>query len=180
MAGRGPFDGGPPIGPAVLRPEIHADARGTTSEIANTDAFRTLGLPATWPHALVSYSKADTLRGLHWQMPAQGKLVRCVTGSIFDVAVDVRQDSATFGEARFATLTPADVAWIPPGFAHGFLALELSHVVYLCDRARSLDEHVLRWDAIPGILWPLPQCGYILSDRDRNAPALAEITPCLV
>ena len=177
--GRGPFDGGAPIGPVVLCPDVHTDVRGAVSEIANADAFRALGLSATWTHALVSYSGAGTLRGLHWQVPAQGKLVRCVTGSIFDVAVDVRAGSLTFGQARFATLTTAEVAWIPPGFAHGFLALEPSHVIYLCDRARSLDEHVVRWDAVPGIPWPRPRGGSaILSDRDRNAPAPAEITPC--
>jgi dTDP-4-dehydrorhamnose 3,5-epimerase len=120
------------------------------------------------------------LRGLHWQLPPhpQGKLVRCVVGTILDVAVDLRRSSATFGQWAGARLSPDNhqQLWIPAGFAHGFVTLsDQAEVLYkTTDVWNRESERALRWDdPAVAIAWPLAQP--ILSDKDGVAPLLAEL-----
>jgi len=119
-----------------------------------------------------------TLRGLHFQAPPhpQAKLVRCVRGVIFDVAVDIRRNSPTFGQWESHKLTAENghQLYVPVGFAHGFVTLEPdSEIVYKCtDYYAPETEGAVRWDSC-GIDWPLP-VDPILSDKDAIAPALAD------
>jgi dTDP-4-dehydrorhamnose 3,5-epimerase len=120
------------------------------------------------------------LRGLHWQLPPhpQGKLVRCVVGTILDVAVDLRRSSATFGQWAGARLSADNhqQLWIPAGFAHGFVTLsDQAEVLYkTTDVWNRESERALRWDdPAVAVDWPLAQP--ILSDKDGVAPLLAEL-----
>ena len=122
------------------------------------------------------------MRGLHYQVNPhpQAKLVRCVVGEIFDVAVDLRVGSPTFGQWVGAILNSTNCyqLWIPVGFAHGFLALSQDAVVlYKVDQFRYQNhEHILNWnDQSIGIKWPLINESYNLSDKDKKAPNLSEI-----
>lgn len=124
-----------------------------------------------------SYSKQGTLRGLHYQVDKpQGKLVRVVSGIIFDVAVDVRQGSASYGKwvGQFLSEENGDQMWIPPGFAHGFYVLsEGADVLYRCsDYYSPAGECGFRWNSPElAITWPmLADTPVLLSDKDANAP----------
>ena len=122
---------------------------------------------------------SGTLRGLHFQAPpaAQGKLVRCGRGAIFDVAVDIRRGSPTYGSWECYTLTAENghQFYVPIGFAHGFVTLEPdSEIVYKCTDYYSPEtERAIRWNSC-GIDWPL-SLDPILSEKDANAPALADL-----
>ncbi len=129
-----------------------------------------------------SYSQpVGTLRGLHFQTPphAQAKLVRCVRGSIWDVAVDLRAGSPTFGVWTAATLSAdnGDQLFIPAGFGHGFITLEPNcEVIYKVDDhyAPECDGGIAWNDPTIALPWPLPPGGPVLSDKDRRLPALAD------
>lgn len=159
----------------------HADARGSFVETWNRRMLAELGIHAEFVQDNESRSARWVLRGLHYQQPhAQGKLVRVVTGAIFDVAVDLRRDAPGFGRWVANRLTGGEptALWIPPGFAHGFLSLtEGSIVQYKADAPfEPSSERVIAWDDPDlGIDWPLPEgVRPILSDRDAAAGRLRD------
>jgi dTDP-4-dehydrorhamnose 3,5-epimerase len=164
----------------VFEPRVFADDRGVFFESFNLAAFdAATGGPHGFPQDNHSVSKRGVLRGLHYQLPpfAQGKLVRVVVGGVFDVAVDIRRGSPTFGQWVGETLTAANrrQLWIPEGFAHGFMALEdgtefLYKTTGYYDKA---SERAILWsDPDLAIAWPSagPR---IVSDKDAAAPPLA-------
>ena len=168
-------------GVLILTPRRFGDARGWFSESWNrrTLAQAGLDLPEFVQDNHSLSLQAGTLRGLHFQAPphAQGKLVRCGRGRLFDVAVDIRRGSPHFGR-WFGTELSFDNArqlWIPPGFLHGFLTLEPeTEVIYKCtDHYAPAADGAVRWDSC-GIDWPLAGVAPLLSDKDARAPALAE------
>ncbi len=120
----------------LIEPRVIRDDRGWFMETFNTNVFREHGLPLEFAQDNHSSSRAGVIRGLHYQLdPPQGKLVRCVRGAIFDVAVDIRRGSSTFGRSFGLDLSEENqlMLWIPPGFAHGFSVLsDEADVVYKC------------------------------------------------
>lgn len=163
----------------VLEPRVFADARGRFVETWNAERYAGLGIPGPFVQDNVSVSKRGVLRGLHFQNPnAQGKLVSVLHGAVWDVAVDLRVDSPTFGEWVGVELSAENgrQMWIPEGFAHGFQALEDATVFgYKCTAAYSpADEHSLRWDdPALGIAWPLAEPR--VSAKDGAAPGLMQL-----
>lgn len=163
----------------LVEPATRSDHRGRFFELCRADDFREAGLPDRFVQDNVSVSHHGVVRGLHLQHPrGQGKLVCVLAGEIFDVAVDVRVGSPTFGKWVGKTLS-ADAPrqlYIPPGFAHGFAVL--SHeamVLYKCtDYYSPADELTIRWDdpAI-GIEWPAMDA--VLSERDASSPRLGDM-----
>ena len=164
----------------VLEPRIFTDSRGFFLETYNEHSFEALGIVERFVQDNESYSKRGVLRGLHFQVEqAQGKLVRAVAGEVFDVAVDLRKGSATFGTWAWARLSAMNhhMIWIPKGFAHGFYTLsETAEVVYkVTDFYAPQHERTLLWnDPDVGIDWPL-RGEPILSDKDRAGARLKEI-----
>lgn len=165
----------------VVKPRRFGDSRGWFTETYNRDTFAALGIDCTFVQDNHSLSvPAFTLRGLHFQTPPRGqdKLVRCVRGRIFDVAVDIRAASPTCGQWVGAELSAENghQLFIPIGFAHGFLTLEPDcEVTYKCsDTYAPAHDGGIAWDSV-GIDWPMlagvtPE----LSDRDKAQPTLAE------
>ena len=170
----------------LLSPRKHGDRRGFFSETYNRKALAVIGIDIDFVQDNHSYS-ADkgTVRGLHFQTPpfAQDKLVRVARGSVFDIAVDLRQGSSSYGRHVSAVLS-AD-AWnqllVPIGFAHGFMTLEPdTEVIYKVSNyyAPDHDKGLLWNDPALGINWPIADEEAVLSDKDRKQPRLAElITP---
>lgn len=165
----------------LIHPRRHGDARGWFVETYNHATFEELGITCTFVQDNHSLSvPAFTLRGMHFQTPSRGqdKLVRCIRGRIFDVAVDVRAGSPTYGQWVGAKLSAenGDQLFIPVGFAHGFLTLEPDcEIVYKCsDTYAPAHDGGIAWDSI-GIDWPLP-VGAVpeLSPKDTCQPALAD------
>jgi len=162
----------------VLEPTVHADERGYLFEAWNRTAFEAAGIKAQFVQDNQSRSRKGVIRGLHYQVPPhpQAKLLRVVSGEIFDVAVDIRRGSPNFGKWTGAVLSAENkrMLWIPEGFAHGLLALtDGCEIIYKISGRWSKDcERAIRWDdpAI-GIEWPL-RGGATVSERDRNAPPL--------
>ncbi len=169
----------------LITPRRFGDDRGYFSETFKDEWFRNNVEDVTFVQDNQSLSvTSGTLRGLHYQLEpfAQGKLVRCIAGSIFDVAVDIRHGSETYGQWVGATLT-ADVGeqlWIPAGFAHGFCTLEAdTAVVYKVTASYSKDhDRGIRFDdpAI-GIEWPLSAGAAVLSEKDKVQPLLKDAGP---
>ena len=165
-----------------IRPPKFEDSRGFFSEVWNAErmAEAGFGVPFVQDNHSASATKG-VLRGLHFQAPpaAQHKLVRVSRGSVFDVAVDIRRGSATFGQWAGAILSAEE--WnqllIPPGFAHGFLTLEdrceVQYKVSAPFRS-DLDRAIRFDDPAIGIEWPLPG-EFEMSDKDRDAPLLADV-----
>jgi dTDP-4-dehydrorhamnose 3,5-epimerase len=167
----------------LLEPRVFGDARGFFFESYNRETFRRLtGLDADFVQDNHSRSVRGVLRGLHYQLPpkAQGKLVRAVAGEVFDVAVDLRRQSPTFGRWVAATLSAENrrQLWIPPGFAHGFLVLS-EHAEFLYKTtdyyAPELERCILWNDPTLAINWPLDGVP-ILSAKDGAGMAFAEAT----
>jgi dTDP-4-dehydrorhamnose 3,5-epimerase len=163
----------------VFFPRAFEDARGRFLEVYSAERYAAAGLDARFVQDNVSYSHGGVLRGLHLQHPrGQGKLVSVVEGAVFDVAVDVRRGSPTFGRWAGYTLSAENAAqlWIPPGFAHGFVVTtERAVVTYKCtDVYVPSAERAIRWDdpAI-GIDWPIREP--VLSPKDATAPPLASM-----
>ena len=165
----------------LLRPRRHGDARGWFTEVYNRDTFAGFGIVETFVQDNHSLSvPALTLRGLHFQTPPRGqdKLVRFIRGRIFDVAVDVRAGSPTYGQWVGAELSAENgyQLFIPVGFAHGFVTLEPDcEVTYKCTDLYAPDhDGGVRWDTA-GIDWPIP-AGAVpeLSPKDLTLPALAD------
>lgn len=167
----------------TLVPARHGDERGWFSEIFRDDWFRRHVADVGFVQDNMSLSAAPgTIRGLHFQVPpsAQGKLVRCVSGAILDVAVDLRRGSATYGRHAAVELTPADGAWlwIPAGFAHGFETLRAdSTVLYKVTAAYSrADERGIAFDdPALGIEWRTPSAAATISAKDRSLPPLSAV-----
>jgi dTDP-4-dehydrorhamnose 3,5-epimerase len=175
--------------PEVLRvePKVFGDARGYFFESYSAERYAAAGIGGPFVQDNLSRSRRGVLRGLHFQQPhAQGKLVSVVRGAVFDVAVDVRVGSPTFGRWVGEVLSEENHCqlWVPPGFAHGFLVVSDEAVFsYKCSEYyRPETERSVRWDdpAI-GIEWPsLDGTAVELSAKDRAAPALAAIAPTLL
>jgi len=170
--------------PDVLRvePRVFGDPRGFFFESFNARAWQdATGLELQFVQDNHSRSARGVLRGLHYQVrQSQGKLVRVVVGEVFDVAVDLRRGSTTFGQWVGERLTAENKRqmWIPPGFAHGFLVLSaVAEVLYkVTDYYAPEWERAILWnDPRVGIAWPLAGGEPVLSDKDRDAPLLAEL-----
>lgn len=165
----------------LIRPRRFTDNRGWFNETYNADTFAALGIDCTFVQDNHSFSApAFTLRGLHFQHPprAQNKLVRCIRGRIFDVAVDVRKSSPTYGQWVGAELSAQNghQLFIPVGFAHGFVTLEPEcEVTYKCsDTYAPAHDGGIRWDSV-GIDWPIPAgVAPELSDKDKVKPKLSD------
>ena len=168
-----------------INPTVHGDERGFFMETFRADDFAAAGITGPFVQDNHSASCRNVLRGLHYQInQPQGKLVRVVRGSVFDVAVDLRRSSPTFGQWAGAVLSADNKRqlWVPQGFAHGFLVLEDgTEFVYKCtDYYAPEHERSLRWDdPAVGIEWPELDAPPILSAKDARAPGLehAELFP---
>jgi dTDP-4-dehydrorhamnose 3,5-epimerase len=166
-------------GTVLIEPEVHGDARGFLIETFSATAWRELGVDVEFVQDNHSRSTAGILRGLHFQTrPGQAKLVRCSRGRIWDVAVDLRRDSPSYGRWEGHELDDERhrQLFVPVGFAHGFCVLsEVADVHYkLSSPYDPATEAGIAWDDEEiGIEWPLADPR--LSERDRSAPRLAEI-----
>lgn len=163
----------------VLEPRVFGDRRGHFMETYRQDRYRDVGIEQTFVQDNLSFSLRGTLRGLHFQVKKpQAKLVQVIAGEIFDVAVDIRPESATFGQWTGVILSDQNhrQLFIPEGFAHGFIVLsEAAHFLYKCSAYYDpADEGGLIWsDADVGIDWPRQPLH--LSEKDARYPRLKEI-----
>lgn len=166
----------------VIEPEVFGDGRGYFYEAWNAGTFATHGLHPRFVQSNVSSSVQGVLRGLHYQWPTnpQGKLVSVIEGEAFDVAVDIRRGSPTFGRWTAAVLGMENKLhmWIPPGFAHGFQTLsERAVFSYLCTAPYDASsDRSIRWDD-PRLAIDWPLADPLLSAKDANAPLLADLPP---
>jgi dTDP-4-dehydrorhamnose 3,5-epimerase len=167
-------------GVLILEPKLYSDDRGFFMETYNELRFREAGIVDPFVQDNHSRSRKNVVRGLHYQLPEpQGKLVRCTRGALFDVAVDIRRGSPTFGQSVGIELSEENrlMLWIPPGLAHGFCALtEWADLVYKCttlytpagDRSVAWDDQEL------AIRWPVSADDALLSAKDAAAPRLCD------
>jgi dTDP-4-dehydrorhamnose 3,5-epimerase len=170
-------------GVVVLEPEVHSDDRGFMVETYRRDLWSDFDIDADVVQHNHSRSSKGTLRGLHFQTePGQAKLVRCPRGKIFDVAVDLRRDSPTYGQWEGYELD--DEAhrqmFVPTGFGHGFVVLsDVADVTYLLSSTYDpATESGIAWDDPDvGVEWPVAEP--LLSERDKQAPTLAEVADTL-
>ena len=173
-------------GPLLIEPKVFLDTRGFFFESWNQSTFDiNTNEKIIFSQDNHSCSKKGVLRGLHYQIPPkpQEKLVRCISGEIFDVAVDLRKSSETFGEWISVKLNNSNklMFWIPVGFAHGFLSLrENSEVIYKasCNYSKELERSIIWNDPTINIKWPLQIINFenpTLSNKDANAPLLNEV-----
>jgi dTDP-4-dehydrorhamnose 3,5-epimerase len=162
----------------LVYPDVFEDPRGFFMETYHARKYAEQGLPGRFVQDNHSRSTRGVLRGLHYQLDhPQGKLVRVVAGEVFDVAVDIRRGSPYFGQWVGVTLSAENrlQMYIPPGFAHGFCTLsERADFLYKCtDFYAPGDEYGIAWDDPEiGIDWPA--IDYLLSDKDRDNPRLAD------
>jgi dTDP-4-dehydrorhamnose 3,5-epimerase len=167
-------------GVKLIEPRVFGDERGFFMESWNAKTFAEAGLDVKFVQDNHSRSARGVLRGLHYQIgPAQGKLVRVVSGAVFDVAVDLRRSSPTFGQWLGYELSAANhrMLWVPPGFAHGFLTLQDgTDFLYKCTELYTPSaEHCLAWDdPTVGVEWPLDGMTPVVSDKDRVGKSLSE------
>jgi dTDP-4-dehydrorhamnose 3,5-epimerase len=165
-------------GVLLIEPDVHADERGRFRETWHEGRYADLGILGAFTQDNVSVSRKSVLRGLHIQAPdCQGKLVFAVAGAIFDVAVDIRPRSSSFGRWVGETLTAENhrQLWIPEGFLHGFVTLsDEATVFYKCTRSYiGEQQYSVRWDDPDiGIRWPAS--APILSEKDAAAPLLRD------
>lgn len=165
----------------LVEPKVFTDDRGFFTETYKASEFKANGINANFVQDNHSYSSAGVLRGLHFQKNpnAQGKLVRVVSGKIFDVAVDIRKGSPTFGQWVSAILSGENHAmlWIPAGFAHGLCVLEdNTHLLYKVSGGEytPADDRSILWnDSDVGITWPIDNP--IISQKDSLGKSLKEI-----
>ncbi len=163
----------------IIEPEAFSDKRGYFMETYHKEKYKQLGLRAHFVQDNLSNSVRGTLRGLHYQHPhGQAKLVQVIKGEIFDVIVDIRWGSPTFGQWAGISLSDENKRqfYVPEGFAHGFCVLsDTALVYYKCsDFYAPKSEGGILWsDATVGIDWPIS--GPLLSDKDRNYPRLNDI-----
>ncbi|HEX7150335.1 MAG TPA: dTDP-4-dehydrorhamnose 3,5-epimerase [Thermoanaerobaculia bacterium] len=165
-------------GVLVIEPRVFTDDRGWFCETYHQDRFREHGIASTFVQDNHSSSTKGVVRGLHFQEPnPQGKLVRCVKGGVFDVAVDIRVGSPSFGKWVGVELTEENrtMLWIPEGFAHGFCALtDVAEITYKCTAfwEQAHDRSLLWNDPDIGIAWPVTPAEAVLSPKDAAAPRL--------
>ena len=166
-------------GPLLIEPDVHGDARGFLAETYRADEMVALGIDHAWVQDNHSRSQRGVVRGMHLQLgPGQAKLVGCARGAILDVVVDVRRGSPTYGEWEAVELDDERAArlYVPIGFAHGFCVLsDTADVVYKCSSYYdpALERGIAYDDPDLAIEWPA--LDLIVSDRDRQAPRLAQI-----
>ena len=165
----------------LIEPRVFGDERGFFLETWNRTAFHKAGIDADFVQDNHSHSRRWTLRGLHYQIQhAQGKLVRVTSGQVFDVVVDVRRSSPTFGRHVTFDLSAANhrILWVPPGCAHGFVVVsDYADFVYKCtDYYHPEHERSISWrDPELAIRWPIPDnVAPTLSDRDARAGSLRD------
>ncbi len=164
----------------LIKPQVFGDARGYFFESWEARKFTAAGLGMDFVQDNYSRSVQHTLRGLHYQIQKpQGKLVRVIAGEVFDVAVDMRKRSPTFGRSVTAILSADNKQqlWIPPGFAHGFYVMsDSAEFFYKCtDFYAPEHERTLRWDdPALGISWPLQGAAPLLSPKDQKGKSLAD------
>lgn len=165
----------------VIETKLWCDARGVFVETYHQDRYRAAGITAAFVQDNFSWSQANVLRGLHYQLSRpQGKLVMVVEGRVFDVAVDIRKGSPTFGRWHGEELSAENgrQIYIPPGFAHGFCVLsERAGFMYRCtDYYSPSDERGIRWnDPQLAIAWPL--ANPLVSQKDQSYKTLGEMLP---
>jgi dTDP-4-dehydrorhamnose 3,5-epimerase len=164
-----------------IRPSVLGDARGFFFETWQQSSFAAAGLDLRFVQDNHSHSTRHTLRGLHYQIQQpQGKLVRVSRGAVFDVAMDIRRSSPRFGQWVGVVLSDANhhMLWVPPGFAHGYLALsdEVDFIYKCTDYYAPQFERAIHWrDPDLRIEWPLPSAAVpIVSQRDQAAPVLRD------
>lgn len=156
---------------------VFYDVRGFFTELYKRTPFLSNNIPYDFVQVNLSFSKKGVIRGLHYQLKPmeQGKLVTVIKGRILDVAVDIRRDSPWFKKYVAVELSDKNryALWVPPGFAHGFQALEDSYVLYLVTKEYSPEhERCIRWDDPEiNIQWPIRE-NIILSDKDKKCPNL--------
>lgn len=166
-------------GVRILEPKVFGDERGFFMETYNEARYKEAGLPSNFVQDNLSLSARNVLRGLHFQNPdQQGKLVYVLQGEVFDVAVDIRAGSPTFGEWEGVTLSAENKRqfWVPEGFAHGFLVTsDTALFAYKCSAPYNAKADAgVRWnDPEIGIKWPVEEP--ILSEKDKNAPLLRDL-----
>ena len=167
----------------IIEPDVFGDERGFFMETWNQTKFEKLvtGKPTHFVQDNHSKSKKGILRGLHYQTEnTQGKLVRVVSGEVFDVAVDIRKSSETFGQWVGVELSAENKRqlWVPEGFAHGFYVMsDEAEFVYKCtDYYNSKAEYSIKWDDPEiGIIWPIGAVKPLLSEKDENANTFSNI-----
>ncbi len=158
-------------------PKIFHDHRGWFTESYNTETFKSHGLKMNFVQDNLSFSKAGVLRGLHFQKPPyeQGKLVKVLVGEALDVAVDIRKDSPTFGKYFKVVLSSEkqNMLYLPPGFAHGFLAIKDTYLFYKCTQTYNgaYDSGIFYNDPDLNIDWEYD--APLISEKDKNLPSFA-------
>ena len=171
-------------GVVVVEPQVHRDGRGFFLETYHTEKYREAGIPDSFVQDNHSHSSRGTLRGLHAQIPhSQGKLIRVIEGEIFDVAVDIRRGSPTFGSHIAVSLSSQNFKqlYVPPGLAHGFLVTSpTAQVEYKCtDLYHPECELTIAWND-PELAIPWPIEAPVLSGKDANGATLADVHDRLV
>ena len=171
-------------GVKIIEPDVFRDARGYFCETYNSARYREAGITASFVQDNESFSSKGVVRGLHWQAAphTQAKLVRVIRGAVWDVAVDIRKDSPTFGKHVSVALSGENMRqfFIPRGFAHGFIVLEDNTLFsYKCDNlySPSADRGLRFDDPALHIEWPSLDIPLTLSEKDKKHPLLAEIAP---
>jgi dTDP-4-dehydrorhamnose 3,5-epimerase len=166
----------------IIKRKMFPDTRGSFTELFNSEHYSQFFMNGI-AQTNVSDSKVGVIRGLHWQSEpfSQGKLISCLAGSVFDVVVDLRKSSSTFGKHINFNLNSitGEAIWIPPGFAHGFQSLESNtKFIYFTSTHYSLENSLCinPLDSELAINWPLPSP--TLSNADLNAPKLMDISRC--
>ncbi|MEW5736333.1 MAG: dTDP-4-dehydrorhamnose 3,5-epimerase [Thermodesulfobacteriota bacterium] len=167
----------------LLRPKPYRDGRGALFEMYRKELYEQAGICVTFLQDNLSVSRKNVIRGLHFQQRSpQAKLVTCVRGAVYDVALDLRPGSASFGRWSAMTLSEekGEQTYIPAGFAHGFAALtEPAVLLYKCSASYDPDD---QWGvnlADPELAIPWPVAEPLISDRDRSLPLLREIAGML-
>lgn len=165
----------------IITPEVYSDERGCFMETYNQREYKAAGITNEFMQDNFLISKYGTLRGLHYQLEnTQGKLIRSLVGDIYNIAVDIRRSSSTFGQwvGWFLKAENKQSMWVPPGFAHGFLTLSVvAEVIYkTTDYYHPQSQRSIRYDDPSiGIQWPIESTmELLLSDRDRYAPMLSD------
>ena len=171
-------------GVKIIEPQVFRDARGYFCETYNADRYKAAGITVDFVQDNESFSAKGVVRGLHWQAAphTQAKLVWVIRGSVWDVVVDIRKGSPTFGRHVAVTLTAENMKqfFIPRGFAHGFIVLENDTLFsYKCDNfyCPAADRGMRFDDPALGIKWPDVGMALTLSERDRQHPVLDGIEP---
>ena len=171
-------------GVKIIIPDVHGDARGWFVEQYNAERYKVAGITSDFVQDNESFSSKGVVRGLHWQAAphTQAKLVRVIKGAVWDVAVDIRKGSPTFGKYISCILSAENKRqfFIPKGFAHGFVVLEDNTLFsYKCDALYNKDSErgLMFNDSALQIKWPSINVPIVLSEKDQNHPTLAEIEP---